>query len=136
MTMRTSHNVGSTVVCAETGKPFVIASDGFTFNYATNDSGQVFSDEGVRIRESRELLNRSKPFTCYLSSDGKHVTGWKGNILGTVIRSNPCTLTRRSHWHDSSTYRSVRIVDIHGNQWHGRGSAGIIIHLRACKGQS
>lgn len=134
--MRTSHNVGSTVVCAETGKPFVITSNGHTFNYAVNDSGQVFSDEGVHIRECRELLDRSKPFTCYLSSDGKHVTGWKGNILGTVIRSNPCTLTRRSFWHSASSYCSVRIVDVHGHHWHGRGSPGVCIALRACKGST
>lgn len=126
-------NVGDTLTCTETGKTFTAEQQGCTFNYATNAQGQVFSDEGVAIRERRELLDRSKPFGCYLSTDGRLVTGWKGNMLGAVAWWNPCELTRRSYTHGES-YRSVHVVDVHGAHWHGRGSPGVYITLRPCKG--
>ena len=81
--MHASPPLGSVQTCAETGERFTIARDGCSFNYATTREGAIISDKGVDIRERRELLDRSRPFTCYLSSDGRHVTGWKGNILGT-----------------------------------------------------
>ena len=125
--------VGQTVTCAETGKAFVITTDGFTFNYATSQDDEILSDEGVDIRERRALLDRSTPFTAYLSSDGQRLTGWKGNWLGTVVDWNPCKLTRMSFTHGKS-YRSVRIRDVHGALWYGRGSPGVCITLRPCKG--
>lgn len=76
----------------------------------------------------RELLDRSKPFCCYLSSDGKHVTGWKGNILGDVTYSRTIRLTRASFTH-GSTIQCVRVRDVHGGYWYGRGNAGIAIKL-------
>lgn len=121
-----SHSIGAQVTCAETGKPFVVARDGCSVNYASNAAGETISDEGVDIRERRELLDRSRPFTCYLASDGKHVTGWKGNTLGTVTQSS----TSRTGWH-GSTLTHVRVTDCHGARWHGKGSGvGMIITLR------
>lgn len=123
---------GDLIRCQETGKLFTITTDGFTFNYASDGKGNIVSDEGVNIRERRELLDRSKPIGYYLSSDGKSVTGWKGNILGTVIDSRHCELTRISFTHDRDSYRSVRVRDVHGSEWYGRGSPGIAITLRPC----
>lgn len=125
--------VGQTVTCAETGKAFVITTDGFTFNYATSQDDEILSDEGVDIRERRALLDRSLPFTAYLSSDGQRLTGWKGNWLGTVVDWSPCALARFSFLHGKS-YRSVRVRDVHGALWYGRGSPGVCITLRPCKG--
>lgn len=125
--------VGPTATCAETGKAFVITTDGFTFNYATSQDGEILSDEGMDIRERRALLDRSMPFTAYLSSDGQRLTGWKGNRLGTVVDWRPCALARFSFMHGKS-YRSVRIRDVHGALWYGRGSPGVCITLRPCKG--
>lgn len=126
-------NVGDTLTCAETRKTFVAAQQGCTFNYATTREDEVLSDEGVEIRQRRELLDRTVPFTGYLSCDGRHFTGWKGNVLGTVADWRPCQLTRRSWVHDKS-YRSVRVRDVHGAMWYGRGSPGVVITLRPCKG--
>ena len=126
-------NIGDTVKCAETGRDFVVARDGCSFNYATSQSGEILSDIGVDIRERRELLDRSKPFAGYLSSDGKRFTGWKGNILGTVTRSTLVRLTRASHVH-GKYIRAVQVRDVHGGMWHGRGSEGICITLRPLKG--
>ena len=121
--------VGQTVTCAETGKQFTIERQGMTFNYATDAQGNVYSDEGVDIRERRELLDRSKPFTCYLSSDGKHVTGWKGNILGTVTYES----TSRTGFYGSKLTH-IRVRDVHGAGWYGKGSGrGMCINLRPMK---
>lgn len=125
-------NFGDTLTCAETGKTFIAAIDGCSTNYACDSKGNVYSDEGVDICARRELLDRSKPYTCYLSSDGKHVTGWKNNVLGIVVDWCPCKLTRRSYIHGKE-YRSVSVVDVHGGKWYGRGSPGIVITLRAKK---
>src|ERR1700692_1133854 len=97
--MRPDINVGDTLICHETGKQFTAERQGCTFNYASNDSGEVFSDEGVDIREKRELLDRTRPVSGYLSSDGTHFTGWKENVLGTVVSSHVMTLTRISYTH-------------------------------------
>jgi hypothetical protein len=122
--------IGDTLTCTETGKQFIAASDGFTFNYARDDAGNVYSDEGVGIRKKREMLNRSKPFVCYLSTDGRHVTGWKGNIMGSVIRSS----VSRTGWH-GSTLTHVNVIDVHGGRWHGKGAGpGVCITLRPSKG--
>jgi hypothetical protein len=124
--------LGDTLTCGETGKTFVAARDGYTTNYALDRDGNVFSDEGVDIRERRELLDRSKPYTAYLSGDAKHVTGWKGNVLGYVVWSTPCELGRRSFFHGDK-YQSVRVRDVHGGYWYGRGSPGVVLTLRPKK---
>jgi hypothetical protein len=74
-------NIGDPLTCAETGKQFTAAIDGCSTNYARTVAGEVLSDEGVTIREKRELLDRSRPFGCYLSGDGRTVTTWKGVAL-------------------------------------------------------
>lgn len=126
-------NFGDTLTCAETGKQFTAAADGISTNYARDNQGNVFSDEGVDIRERRELLDRSKPYFAYLSSDGKRITGWKGNTLGTVIYSRPCKLSRMSFTHGKD-YQSVFVRDVHGGTWYGRSSPGVCITLRPHKG--
>ena len=124
---------GQTVTCAETGKVFKIEAVGCTYNYASDSQGRIFSDEGVEIRERRALLDRRLPYTAYLSSDGRRITGWKGNVLGTVVNWSPCKLTRASFTHGKG-YRAVRVRDVHGAMWYGRGSPGVCITLRPCKG--
>lgn len=80
------------------------------------------------------LLDRSKPFVAYVSNDGRTVTTWTGGHLGRIVQALPCKLSRRSWTHSDSSYRSLRVIDVHGNAWYGRGSPGISIVLRACKG--
>lgn len=124
--------LGRILQCAETGKYFIAQSDGFTFNYAQDSAGNTYSDEGVNFRERRELLDRSRPFTCYISSDGKSVTGWKGNKLGDIIQASTVRLAQWSAFHGKSML-AVKVRDVHGGLWYGRGSPGICINLRACK---
>ena len=123
--------IGDTVTCAETGKSFVVARDGCSFNYAIRNGGaEIVSDEGVNLAERRALLDRSKPFVAYVSSDGKHVTGWKGNVLGAIVSTNQIRLTRLSYTHGKHIY-CYRVRDVHGAYWFGRGNPGICITLRA-----
>lgn len=124
-------NIGDILTCAETGKTFTAEAQGCTLNYARNSVGEVFSDEGVNIREAREMLDRSKPFTGYLSCNGKTFGGWKGNVLGHVTRSSTVRLTRMSYTH-GETMLAIRVRDVHGAQWYGRGSPGICVTLRPC----
>lgn len=129
---RQSPDLGSTLVCAETGKTFIAARDGCSVNYAHSPTGEIVSDEGVDIREKRELLDRSQPFTCYLSSDTRHVTGWKGNVLGTVTGY----VERRTGFH-GSTQAFFRVTDVHGGLWAARGPGpGMYCTLRPIKGKN
>ena len=120
-------NIGDSLTCSETGKQFVAAVDGCSTNYARDSQGNIYSDEGVDIREKRELLDRSKPFYCYVSMDGKSVTGWKGNKLGII------TWKRKTRCRSYETIYSFNIVDIHGGKWYGRASEGSCITLRPMK---
>lgn len=81
-----------------------------------------------------QTMKTDDRFAGYLSCDGKQFTTWTGDLLGHVIDSRPCKLTRPSFTHDQHSYRSVRVRDVHGREWYGRGSAGIAITLRAYKG--
>lgn len=125
-------NFGDVLTCAETGKPFVAAKDGITVNYAYDREGNIYSDEGVNIRERQAMLDRSGPYFCYISNDSRNVTGFKGNILGDITRDTPCRLTRRSYTHGKE-YSAIRVQDVHGNNWYGRGSPGVCVTLRPCK---
>lgn len=78
----------------------------------------------------KHLLDRSKPFTGYLSSDGKRFTNWPGSPLGHVVHSS----TYRTGWHESEITH-VRVRDVHGSLWHGKGAGpGMFLKLRPMKG--
>jgi hypothetical protein len=130
--------IGKEITCAETGKVFIGALDGITTNYATNypngfdNAPEYLSDEGVNIRERRQLLDRTKPFYAYVSADGKRITGWKDNTLGTITAATNYRLTRESYVH-GRTINFYRVTDVHGAKWSGRGNPGIAITLRASK---
>lgn len=125
--------IGDTVTCAETGLPFIVKSIGCTVNYATVGDGKgnnrYVSIEGVDIRERRELLNRSKPMFGYISGDAKSFTGFLGNILGTITSYHSI----RNNF--AGRLYAVRVTDVHGAHWYGRGLGnGMCIVLHPCKG--
>ena len=103
-------------------------------------AGYAVLRDGARIcyscadkRQVADLLDRSRPFCGYVSGDGNRITSWTGGLLMHITDSRPCQLTRQSFTHDRRSYRSFRARDVHGKNWHGRGSAGIVIKLRPCK---
>lgn len=124
--------IGKPLVCAETGKAFVGEPQGATVNYATDAQGHVLSDEGVDLRERRQLLDRSSPFCGYISSDGRFFTGWKGNELGRVTKTMKTDI--RSNW--AGQLKAYNVRDCHGAMWYGRGAEGMCIILRPMKGGS
>lgn len=84
------------------------------------------ADESQRV----DMLDRSRPFGCYLSGDGRRVTTWTGGTLGDVVQSG----TSRTGWHGTKITH-VRVRDVHGAMWHGKGAgAGMCITLRPMKG--
>lgn len=120
--------IGDTLTCAETGKQFIAQLDGCSSNYASDREGRVYSEEGAGIRERRDMLDRSKPFGCYVSIDGRSVTGWKGNKLGDIIGG--LTAPPRG----SLQPHRFRVRDVHGNWWAGRGAGtGMFCTLRPMK---
>jgi hypothetical protein len=117
--------IGQTLVCAETGKTFVAARDGVTSNYATDRDGNVYSDEGVNIRELREVAERKGPIFAYLSGDKAQITGWKGNKLMRV------TSAGRTGGGFGGTQWHVRAVDNQGREWYGRnGGPSMYIRMK------
>src|SRR5574340_1418261 len=105
----TNINIGDILTCCETGKQFTAQRDGCSVNYSTDRDGNIYSDEGVDIREKRALLDRSKPFGCYISGDGKRATGWKDNTLGTITWRKRTAI--RSNW---GSVESFNVSDVHG----------------------
>lgn len=126
--METESLIGKTLVCAETGKAFVGAYDGCSTNYARDKAGRVYSDEGVHIRESREVQAHNAPFFAYVSSDGTAITGWKGNKHMTVTaKGKTGSGFGGSQWH-------IEARDTFGNWWHGlNGGPGMYIRMRPKK---
>lgn len=103
-----------------------------SFNYALGPDGEILSDRGVYQRCIRYMQEHSR-FTGYLSGDGKTFTTWKGQILGRAFLGSTIRLTRLSYIH-GPTLRSVRVRDVWGQEWYGRGNPGIAITLRKVKG--
>src|SRR3990167_9912689 len=109
--------------CANCNTPFV--ADEHTTGYAicANDVKVCYACADTIARA--DMVGASR-FTGYLSGDGARFTTWTGGTLGDVVSSKPCKLTRTSFTHDKRTYRSVRVRDVWGKIWFGRGSAGIV----------
>lgn len=121
-------NIGDTLTCAVTGKTFTAQRTGCTFNYAQDSAGRPVSDEGVELSNQRAMLDRTKPVGLYVSQDGRHVTGWKGDIVGNITRSSV------SRGNFGGSLMHVRVLDMHGGHWYGKGAGrGMYITLRPCK---
>lgn len=76
-----------------------------------------------------EMLDRSKPFTAYLSGDGQNVTTWPGLPLGRV---HSHSVSRSGFW--GSEIHRIHVRDVHGQWWQGRGpGAGMYCTLRPMK---
>lgn len=122
--------IGKTIICAETGKPFIgEVVNGFTTNYATDSKGNVFSDEGVYIRAKKELLTESKIFG-YVSCDGKFIQAWKEDHK--LMKVIACWQSR-SGFAGKMFYFDAR--DENGQKWHGKAKElGHCITMKKVKG--
>jgi hypothetical protein len=131
--MQVESMVGKVLVCHATGKTFIGERDGITTNYARDNAGNFYSDEGVNLKELDEIKDRSQPFTAYLSGDAKHITGWKGNKLMRVLHAYQSD-AGFGGWHKNGGQWIVRAIDGQGFEWYGRNSGkGAYITLRPAK---
>ena len=113
--------------CTDCGKAFVPTAH--TPGYAVLPNGSRICYACADERQRADLLDRSKPFTGYLSGDGCRFTTWTGGTLGSVVRHN----VSRTAWHGAEMHH-VRVVDVHGNAWFGKGAGqGMALTVRPCK---
>lgn len=99
----TNINIGDILTCCETGKQFTAQRDGCSVNYATDRDGNIYSDEGVDIREKRALLDRSKPFGCYISGDNAARITWQAaKDADFLLLDSPDKLEAMRAWAKSS----------------------------------
>ncbi len=98
--------------------------------YARVDGNQLCCYECADSRRRAEMLDRSRPFSAYISGEnGATLTTWTGGLLGHVAGHS----TYRNNWGALIHCYSVR--DVHGGYWHGRNSGpGMCITLRPSKG--
>lgn len=122
-----NNNLTHCAKCGAEFKPYGIGT-----GYATRDNQRIcYACTDAEQRE--DMRDRSQPFVAYVSSDGRTVTTWTGGKLGDARYIGTVRLTRRSYTH-GATMNSYRVTDVHGGEWYGRGSPGIAITLRPCKG--
>jgi hypothetical protein len=73
---------------------------------------------------------------AYVSSDGKHITTWTGDVLMTVTSENTGVKHRDPRWYDSLSQRLwyYRATDANGNRWYGKGSGrGMSIRMHRAR---
>lgn len=100
-----------------------------TTENAHGGAGRLICYGCADTAQRAEMLTADR-IGAYLSADCRTVNTWTGGKLGDVTWWNPCELNRKSYWHDSHSFRSVRVRDVHGQTWTGRGSPGVLIRLR------
>lgn len=104
-----------------------------TRGYGTDADGRTHCYDCCAARD-RESLRTSDRFSGYISADGKRLTGWPGFSLGRVESWGTVhPWTRRSCFGER---RYVRIVDCHGNRWHGTAAPGMYANLRRSRSAS
>lgn len=89
----------------------------------TRDGREICYD--CADRETREEMKTARTFCAYVSSDGRRLTTWSGETLGTAH------LGSRHPWSRKRRYLSA--TDCHGTRWHGTGAPGMYATLRRCK---
>lgn len=112
-------------VCATCGK-----ASPHTDSYGMDHHGEMHCYGCCHARDVAELLDRTKPFSAYVSCDGRTISNWPGGLLATVTQYSEA----RTGF-NRSTQAYFRAVDVHGGQWYGRGAGkGMYCTLRAMKG--
>ncbi len=118
-----------TLDCGHTPSPH----SPMTTGTARTQDGKEICYACADARQREDLKDRSRPFTAYVSSDGKTITTWTGGKLMDIRQSWRIPLTRFSFTH-GRTILHIRARDVHGGDWFGRGNPGIAITLRPTKG--
>lgn len=149
------HDAGHPYNCGQIGWTFALALDGqrkichackcqqtldcghpigehshFVSGYATTPEGKRICYTCADAEQREALKDTSRPFTAYLSSDGRKVTTWTGGELMQVTRETDWRIFG-SHFNRGSC---ISATDCHGRRWYGRGAGrGMAITLRPRK---
>ena len=118
--------------CADCGHGELDMSGNIDTGYALRD-GAMLCYGCADVRQRHDMLDRSQPIAAYIASDGRSVTTWTGGKLGDVVSRSSVRLTRLSYTHGSHML-AIRVRDPYGGEWYGRGSPGLSVTLRPCKG--
>jgi hypothetical protein len=113
------------VVCAACGVECRGKPGGGT-GYGETDDGRKLCYPCCGAREIARLTRR-EPTTVYLGSTADTVTDWPGTVLGRVVEHH------RIRSRSVDPVYAVRVIDVHGGRWFGRGSAGMALLLRPAK---
>ena len=122
--------------CDECGKVEILphsikrySDAGCSSGYALTRTNRMLCYACADAGQRADLLDRTRPFGAYLSSDGQCCTTWTGGTLGAVHSLN----SSRAGWHGSRIYR-FHVRDVHGAWWAGRGAGrGMCCTLRPMK---
>ena len=130
-------NRGAAFICSDCNEAICLpcGRPGGT-GYARTQSDALICYPCADKREIADLIGADRAYG-YLSGDGRRFTTWPGGTLGAVIQATRTALPfGRSHsWMHGKGYRAVRVRDVHGRIWHGKGSPGVCITLRRIKGE-
>lgn len=107
--------------------------EGGASGYATRADGERICYTCADVAE-RAVMLQSDRFVAYVSSDGREITTWTGDSLGSIVRATPVKLTRLSYTHGKYMH-AYRVIDFEGAAWYGRGSPGVAIKLTRVKGR-
>ena len=124
----TKHVPGVGFLCSSCWHQKPVQFSGGT-GYGQDKAGLLHCYECCTKQDREAMRDQSKPFYCYLSSDGKRVTSWPGGELGAVHSLG----FSRSGWNGSEIAR-FHVRDVWGQWWSGRGAGrGIACTLRKMK---
>ena len=129
-------NRGAAFICADCCEALYLPCGGMgATGYARTAGDELICYPCADKRQFADLIGADRAYG-YLSRDGRRFTNWTGGTLGAVTESTPTALPfGRSHsWTHGRSYRSVRVRDVHGRIWWGKGSPGVCIALRRIKG--
>ncbi len=120
-------NAEPTVICSLCGATCIAPAGSCTTGYGVTTDGQKVCFPCCE-KLDREHLTQRIPTGVYLASDLATVTNWPGGVLGRVVSSK--RVCKRL---SPDPIYAIRVVDVHGGQWYGRGSASCALLLRPAK---
>jgi hypothetical protein len=115
--------------CSACRAPIIKPENSIGTGYATRADGSIICYACADAEQRAELLDRSRPYSAYVSNDAKHVTTWTGGDLGDIYG----WAGHRTGFSGSTQYY-FRVRDVHGGWWSARGAGkGMYCTLRPMK---
>ena len=104
----------------------------FTTGYGKDAAGRTYCYACCHARDL-ETMRTADRFTCYVGCDGRTLTTWTGEKLGTVTLGAVHPWSRKSPMGER---HYLRAVDVYGGRWYGTGAPGMWASLRRVSGRA